>query len=466
MNARSLLPLLGLCGLALLASAGAGCAGDDASEASSPATASGTESGDKSSGGESFGTPGRSSGPGSGSGTSDEGGLASGSGSAGGSAAEPSTPADPTSPPVVTPPTQSGLTAGDWDDNANFGWFEQYQTNLGGQDPAFDCRDRVLVRVSSPTGRPVGGVSIDVVDSGATVTTIQAGTDGRAIVCPTRDGVKGTLSLVAHAGAIAGTATAATDPATNTWEIALAADTAQTTALDLAFVIDTTGSMGDELAYLNKEIAGIAADVTSRFPNVDTRYSLVVYKDQGDAYVTRSFGFADLGSFSAALAEQTPGGGGDTPEAMDAALAEMGKLAWRPGHVARLSFLVADAPPHATDEAKTVTLAHEARRNGIRIYPIAASGVDDNAEKIMRVSGQLTLGRYIFLTDDSGIGNSHAEPHIPCYEVSTLAKVVRRAVASEILGTRALPEPGEIIRSVGEPVDGICTLASGQKAVL
>src|SRR5207248_5644804 len=56
--------------------------------------------------------------------------------------------------------------------------------------------------------------------------------------------------------------------------------------LDLAFVLDTTGSMGDELAYLKAEIKGIAADVRGRFPQVRTRYALVCYRDEGmgDAY--------------------------------------------------------------------------------------------------------------------------------------------------------------------------------------
>ena len=30
------------------------------------------------------------------------------------------------------------------------------------------------------------------------------------------------------------------------------------------------------------------------------------------------------------------------------------------------------------------------------------------------------MGRYLFLTDDSGIGNDHEEPRVPCYRVERL----------------------------------------------
>ncbi len=53
--------------------------------------------------------------------------------------------------------------------------------------------------------------------------------------------------------------------------------------LDLAFVIDATGSMGDEIEYLKNEVDGIASDVKAKFGNVPIRYALIVYRDHGDA---------------------------------------------------------------------------------------------------------------------------------------------------------------------------------------
>ena len=82
-------------------------------------------------------------------------------------------------------------------------------------------------------------------------------------------------------------------------------------------------------------------------------------------------------------------------------------------------------------------------------------------------AAQLTLGRYIFLTDDSGIGGPHAEPHIPCYQVQLLEHLLIRAIRSELSGRR-LPASGtEVIRTVGSPrQDGSCMLQDGTVAYL
>src|SRR5690606_11619903 len=120
------------------------------------------------------------------------------------------------------------------------------------------------------------------------------------------------------------------------------------TKLDIALAIDATGSMGDELEYLKVEIRDIAEAISRHCPNVDQRFALVVYRDNGDQYVTRTFDFTgDLDDFQRDLSKQSAGGGGDYPEAMDAAMADAAKLSWRKGDTARVTFLVADAPPHS-----------------------------------------------------------------------------------------------------------------------
>ena len=100
------------------------------------------------------------------------------------------------------------------------------------------------------------------------------------------------------------------------------------------------------------------------------------------------------------------------------------------------------------------------------MYPVASSGVNGEAELTMRATAQITGGRYIFLTNDSGIGNPHAEPHIPCYVVTKLQGAMIRMVESEMIGHRAEPAPGEVIRTVGSPVDGKCTLQNKTDVIL
>jgi hypothetical protein len=193
----------------------------------------------------------------------------------------------------------------------------------------------------------------------------------------------------------------------------------------------------------------------------------VVYRDEGDAYVSRSFDFTDsLEDFRGSLDAQSASGGGDYPEAMHDALSAMNQLSWRSGNVARLAFLVADAPPHDDRVGDTFHQVESSRGQGIKIYPVASSGVADLAEYVMRTSAQMTLARYVFLTDDSGVGGSHAEPHIPCYQVQFLNQLIARIIDSEMRGERIAPSEDDVIRSVGEPEDGVCTLEDGSHAYL
>lgn len=223
--------------------------------------------------------------------------------------------------------------------------------------------------------------------------------------------------------------------------------------LDVQLVLDTTGSMGDELAYLQSEFDSIATEVVRRFPGMEPRWSLVVYRDRGDEYVTRRFAFtADVGDYQRKLAQQHAAGGGDIPEAVPQALAEGLAEGWRPGpDVARVAFWVADAPPHPGEGARFANVVRHARERGVHIYPVASSGIDDGTEYQMRAAAQLTGGRYLFLTDDSGIGNAHADPHVPCYQVTQLDRAVVRMIESELRGQHVAAPPQDIVRQVGSP---------------
>lgn len=234
--------------------------------------------------------------------------------------------------------------------------------------------------------------------------------------------------------------------------------------LDVQLVLDTTGSMGDELTYLQSEFDAIATQVRTRFPNVTPRWSLVVYKDHGDVYVAKGFDFTtDTNKFRSNLRAQSAGGGGDTPEAVVEGLSTGLSQQWRSGtNVAKIAFWVADAPAHPGEGQKLASVIRDARKKGVHIYPIASSDADDAAEYQMRSAAQMTAGRYVFLTNDSGIGNSHAEPHIPCYNVSRLDHAIVRMIQVEMSGKFAPPEANQVVRSVGRPnAEGKCQLPSG-----
>jgi hypothetical protein len=136
---------------------------------------------------------------------------------------------------------------------------------------------------------------------------------------------------------------------------------------------------------------------------------------------------------------------------MHRGLEDAAALEWRDGNTARVLFLVADAPPHAEHMARTMNAVNALRRKGVAIYPVACSGYDNPTEFVMRTSALLTGGQFLFLTDDSGVGNAHAEPHLTNYHVERLDKLMIRMIAGELAGKRIAPEPNDILRSVGRP---------------
>lgn len=215
--------------------------------------------------------------------------------------------------------------------------------------------------------------------------------------------------------------------------------------LDVALVIDTTGSMGDELEYLKVELRGIALEISKEFPDVEQRWGLVVYRDEGDDYVTRRSDFRGINAFIDALGTQQAGGGGDTPEAMDVAMEESSRLAWRTDDAtARVVFLVADAPTHEDRAAKHFASAVQQHHDaGTAIYPVAASGVDPQAEAQLRVAAHATGGQYIFLTDHSGVGDHHAAPKVDQFKVEALntamTRMIRQELGSATGGPRSKP---------------------------
>ncbi len=240
------------------------------------------------------------------------------------------------------------------------------------------------------------------------------------------------------------------------------------TSLDLSLVIDTTGSMGDELGYLQTEFEDLSETIAGLYPNAEQRWSLVVYRDVQDDYLARAEDFTtDLDEFRSLLSDQTFDGGGDFPEAPEEGLKKANALSWSDDpDVARLLFWVADAPHH---NERAQALAEEvvaAQSSDIHIYPVASSGVDELTEFTMRQSAQLTLGRYLFLTDDSGLGGSHAEPTLPCYYVSTLKDAILRGVQSEMSGERQEIASKEIVRFSGRiNEEGNCYFGDGYEAV-
>ena len=206
--------------------------------------------------------------------------------------------------------------------------------------------------------------------------------------------------------------------------------------LDLMIMCDATGSMGDELEYLKAELEDVVTRIKQENANIPVRISVNFYRDEGDEYVVREFPFTpDLDAAVRAISEQSADGGGDTPEAVHTALdSAVNSHDWDEDSV-KVMFLVLDAPPHEDAQIIDQVIKHTrtAAEKGIRIVPVAASGVDKSCEYLLRSMAIMTGGTYTFLTDDSGIGYSHTEPTIGSYDVEKLNDMMVR-IAGEYIG--------------------------------
>lgn len=204
--------------------------------------------------------------------------------------------------------------------------------------------------------------------------------------------------------------------------------------VDVAFVVDATGSMGDEISFLQAEMSDIIFQSKQISNTLNFRFANVYYRDAGDSYVTKTMNFNRILSESDAfINEQSAGGGGDFPEAMDVGLdSAINNLSWSESARARILFLILDAPPHqgTAVNQRLQRLMLQAAEKGIRIVPIGASGIDKSTEYLMRALALGTNGTYTFLTDHSGIGNSHIKPSTDSYEVETLNAILVRILKS------------------------------------
>jgi hypothetical protein len=364
-------------------------------------------------------------------------------------------------PPRPTPP--SGLlTAGDHDDLLNPELYASYagrflqSSNLPGL-PKLDTRRVLTVAVQDESGRPVPFARVTLTCADGNSLSLATVADGTAVFYPGLDRLGRSVRLSVP-GAVARTVAISDGAGAQRQGVTLRSGGGPVRKFDLLLAIDTTGSMGDEIAYLKSELRTILADLRRSHPGLDIRLGLVAYRDEGDVYVTRTYPFvSSVNVMQSNLQAQYASGGGDYPEAMDLALARAVAQDWRPDAVKSL-LLVADAPPHDENIGKAWRAAEAARAKRIQIVPVAASGVGDVAEYVMRAMAAATQSRYIFLTDDSGIGNPHATPAVDCFLVTRLDRLVRRVLDSQISGRRVEPREGEVIRSVGRYEGGKCIL--------
>ena len=206
---------------------------------------------------------------------------------------------------------------------------------------------------------------------------------------------------------------------------------------DIAFIVDATGSMGDEIDFLKKDLVNILDRAKGGLSGVELRTGAVFYRDEQDEYVTKFSPFTDdYRKTIQYISMQYADGGGDLPEAVHTALeAGLQNLAWNTSARARIAFLVLDAPAHQDHQGVVESLQASIReyaKQGVKLIPVFCSSPSKECEFMCRFFAILTGGTYVFLTDDSGVGGAHIEPSVGDFQVEPLNDLLVRLIAKYI----------------------------------
>ena len=178
-------------------------------------------------------------------------------------------------------------------------------------------------------------------------------------------------------------------------------------AMEMVFVLDTTGSMGGLLTGAKERIWGIVNEVMQTSSVSSVKVGLVAYRDRGDQYITQVLPLTeDLDKVYSTLMTYDAQGGGDEPEDVRRALAEgVAKAGWSqpaPGH-AQILFLVGDAPPHDyADEADPLTTADLAVKHGIIVNTIQC-GNSVATEHVWEAIARRGQGQYFLIPQNGGV---------------------------------------------------------------
>ena len=343
--------------------------------------------------------------------------------------------------------SQSGvITAAEWNDLDNW----QFWGNLmGGQQESseynlywsLNTRYRFACKVVDAAEKPVVGAKLELKSADGTLLwTSRTDKSGKTNLWADVKEKEGKTDLSTCTISINGTAQAG-NPQVSNWSSASINENVYTLSsapsignqADIAFIVDATGSMGDEIDFLKEDLLDILQKVGQSQTTRSIFTGTVFYRDEGDDYVTKVSDFTtDVSSTVNFVKKQDAAGGGDWPEAVHTALeVTLKNLQWHDNAYAKIAFMILDAPAHKDIQGVVESMQKSIEQfsaKGIKIIPVFCSSYSKDCEFMCRQFAILTNGTYVFLTDDSGVGNSHVEASVGDYQVEALNDLIIRLI--------------------------------------
>jgi len=348
----------------------------------------------------------------------------------------------------------NGVKAGEWDDNANYRDFLSFvaqQEKLG--IDRIDVSGRQFLVALDKKNQGVPSCAINVKDDAGKSITLKTAASGRALFFPRASGLTGNRFVASSA------CLSQNDSAQISFDASEADGAsvlkfkgeralANMPTIDVVFVLDTTGSMSEEIQGVKDSIQAVVQKLDKR---ATIRIGLVEYKDKGDSIVTKTYPFTtDLAAFERTISSVSASGGGDTPENVNAGLdVALKDMKWSDSSAARMAFLIADAPPHLDykDTPSYSISAKKAAQQGIKIFTVSASGMDALGQAVFRQVAQLTGGTNMFVlrggagSQSSGAGDAKSS----CggthenFSSGNLDQLIVRKIALEIKSLKTDP---------------------------
>jgi hypothetical protein len=365
-----------------------------------------------------------------------------------------SKPTSPTSEIAIAPQPAKRLSAGDKDDNASFTEYLEYLSKMNStldksQIIKVDVSKRFTISVVDSSEKSVSDALVTVSSDGKDIFKAKTYSNGKTLFhplafnsdndcqqqdCVTSDKYKVTVTKDGM------TSTKEFTSSEKEWSLQFEGQrkTLAQPNLDLVFLVDATGSMGDEISSIQKTIKDISSKIGSLESKPNIRYSLVSYKDRSDNYVVKRYDFTNnINLFQEVLDELSSGGGGDKPEAVNEGLSNaIEKLSWtEQDDSLKLVFLIADAGPKLgySDDVKYPQSMNNAVKKGIKIYPIAASGLEDAGEYVFRQLAQYTMSKFLFITYGGDEQTGGTTPHqVGEFKENNLDSLVVNIVKEEL----------------------------------
>ncbi|MBK7894466.1 MAG: VWA domain-containing protein [Anaerolineaceae bacterium] len=212
--------------------------------------------------------------------------------------------------------------------------------------------------------------------------------------------------------------------------------TAVSPPLDLVLLIDTTGSMANELSSLQADLPDWITNLTALSAEGTMRLGLVAYGDAGKQDPVQLFALTENRAlFAENLATLTAVGGGDYPEDLNAGFYQaVTSLDWRPNAL-KLLILLGDAPPQsaAASTASFEQTSALAAGQNITLVTIGSDGLDAVGAAIYEQIAQTGNGRFYFISDDPLNRVAGATAVYPTAQLPTaLAEIVQEVLNAQL----------------------------------